>query len=231
MIRFLNKGSSSFEDYQTCEDLSYKILGDNWKYDKSGLVAEFPLDFDTMDKFNLHSATNYGLLFTYDKTLKRNVAECANNRYARFTTENLPKTTFTLSILAKSNGNNTASNNMIFGYGQESANKSCTISSHNSKLSVEKAYSQESTNFNVNDNQWHRYTVIVEDSSHLKIYKDTELLLDKDSKFSIESSAIGTIGNWLSQGLFWQGWLSEALIYDKALSLDEITQICKIDNI
>ena len=189
-------------------------------YVKTGLITEFKMLNNLDDLFGNCLAQNNGLTFTIDTDLERGVCKTGSGK-ASFSVPNMDFSNFSISILAKSDGTNTGEHNMIFGFQGKNSGTSCIIKAHYGKLSIEQNYTQTDTTFNVNDNLWHRYTVTVENSNILKIYVDDKLSKTVEKSYNV-SPTTGHIGSYGSFNFKWQGYLCEALIYNRALSEEEI---------
>ena len=212
--------ASTFDEYDECLAISEQILSNDIVYIEDGLVRYFKLNGNFDDYLGNINITNNGLTFEEDEELNKIVCRTGMG-YANFN-DNMSKNNITVSVLAKSNGN-TAEHNFFFSYaGEESVkNNALGLKVSNGKFALDVSYSAYSTNFNVNDGLWHRYTVTLENSNLLKIYIDNNLFLEKTQQLNIGSK--GLIGSWFPDfGFYFDGWLSEVLIYERALSLEEV---------
>lgn len=191
-------------------------------YITDGLIAKFEMKSDfknsISDKYNV---TNNGLTFVLDDILNRYVCKTGSGK-ASFPITDIDFSNFTISVLAKSDGENTIEHNMIFGFVGTGTNKSCIIKAHYGKLSVERYYGSINTDFNVNDDKWHRYTISVENNNIIKIYVDNILMKSQTGNLNI-SSTQGVIASYTGGFSFnWQGFLADALIYNRALTDTEV---------
>lgn len=207
------------------------IAGPEKKYLFDGLVSHYKLEENTDDNLENNNATNYGLTFEMDSDLNRTVA-VAGIGYALFEND-MDKQNITLSILAKSSGN-TEEYNFLFAFGDTEnpavADNALSLTVCSGKLSLDVSYTTFNTDFDVNDGAWHRYTVTLSEGQYIKIYADEELIYETTHALSVGPN--GFIATWNPDlEFFFNGWVADALIYNRALTAEEIKYNCQIDNL
>ena len=74
-----------------------------------------------------------------------------------------------------------------------------------------------------NDSNFHNYTVIYQNAVNASLYVDGVFISTVNTSLNFSTSPIGSIGNW-SGGNYWVGIISQTLIYNRALTQQEITQ-------
>lgn len=201
-------------------------------YVQVGLTAHIDFDDDFTDKMGNVTVTNSGVVLEYDNVLNRNVAK--NSSSASRLLLSAPFTnlsSFTLSIRAKSDGKNTAEHNMLLGVYGSSRSKSFAIKSHYGKYSIERYLNSIDSTYNVNaDNDWHRYTVTLDNGTTIKMYVDNELVLTQSGTYNV-ANGTWVIGNYVSSyNMPWNGQYYGALIYNRALTEREVYYNVMADN-
>lgn len=216
-------------EYTTALDTAKEILGGKhiMTYVSDGLIAHYILSENTNNSIDgSMNLTNSGLTFV-DNT-------CYNS-----STSNIASTTalsdidynnFTISIYAKSTDTDLASKEhaMLFGFFGTSTNTSCALKAYYGKLGIERFMNNNIVStYKINQNEWHRYTAVVSNGT-VTLYVDTEQVLQT----SIGASAPTSLGlmNYTNQiRMGWIGYTSNALIYNRALTSEEIIQNYSVD--
>ena len=196
-------------------------------YVSDGLIAHYILSENTNNSIDgSMNLTNSGLTFV-DNT-------CYNS-----STSNIASTTalsdidynnFTISIYAKSTDTSLTSKEhaMLFGFFGRDTNTSCALKAYYGKLGIERFYNNNIVStYKINQNEWHRYTAVVSNGT-VTLYVDTEQVLQT----SIGASAPTSLGlmNYTNQiRMGWIGYTSNALIYNRALTSEEIIQNYSVD--
>jgi hypothetical protein len=73
------------------------------------------------------------------------------------------------------------------------------------------------------DGKFHNYTVIYQSAVNATLYVDGEFISTINMILNLETSPIGSIGNW-NNGNYWVGSISQTSIYNRALTTEEIQQ-------
>jgi hypothetical protein len=73
------------------------------------------------------------------------------------------------------------------------------------------------------DEKFHNYTVIYQSATDATLYVDGIFFSTISTILNLETSPIGSIGNWTS-GTYWAGSIATSQIYNRALSASEIQQ-------
>ncbi len=73
------------------------------------------------------------------------------------------------------------------------------------------------------DGKFHNYTVVYQSATNATLYVDGIFVSTIAIVLNLSTSPIGSIGNWTS-GNYWAGYLNLPLIYNRALSQQEIIQ-------
>lgn len=195
------------------------------KYITNGLVNYYKMQNNLLEEIRGNDGANVGLTFNEDIILNKVVAK-TNDGYGFFISRDLPKKDFTLSILVKSDGTNTEANHMLLGYVDKiegGTRNACCLKVSAGVLGVEYSYDATTTEFNINDGLWHRCTVSLENSNIIKVYVDDQLIVEDSKELTIDENCYGFIGSWYpSLTMFFNGWVADALIYDRVLTLEEI---------
>jgi hypothetical protein len=202
-------------------------------YITDGLVTLYKFEGNMNDAMKFTHASNYGLTFEKDTELNREVCKIGEG-YGTFNTSLIDKQNFCISVLAKSDGTNTDENNMIFGIVGDGAHTddSLIIKASNGQLGVEYCYGASMSSFNVNDGKWHRYTAQLINGNYVSLYVDGHVLFSRIHSLNITTESTGLIGSWVpSIGLRFKGWISNALIYNRGLTDEEIAFNYQQDNL
>lgn len=209
-------------DYKSNLYITQRILNGTVSspYVEDDMIYWFSLNNTSEEYKSNTSVSNNGILFEIDNDISSYVAKCGS-RSITFDASDINKSNLTISILAKSTGNTSAHNFMITVCGDEVPNSSLSLCACNGKLSIDVCFTTYNTEFDINDNNWHRYTVTLENGNTIKVYVDTELVLEKTHQLTLGNN--GMIGNWYHEDLFFNGYLSDALIYNRVLTEDEIS--------
>ena len=192
-------------------------------YITDGLQVYFDLKNNAIDRVNDLKGTDTGMLYRVDEDLQRIVAR--NNESAiEFSVDNLVTTDLTLSILAKSTGNATDYNFMLTLFKDSlTADVALSLCSYYGKLAVDVCFTVYPTEIDFNaDENWHMYTVTLENSNTIKLYKDAQLVMTKTHTLNVGTK--GFIGRWANPTFYFNGYLSDALIYNRALTAEEILE-------
>lgn len=233
-ISEITTGVMTQGEYDLALDTTTIILTgitEKYTYVQDGLVSQFDLNEDFSDKQGLVTVTNDGVSLVYNSDLARNVAQkTRDNARIGFTSPGINLTSFTLSIRAKSDGSNTGEHNMMLGVYASSSGQSFGLKAHYSKYSIERNFSQIDSPYDVNtDTNWHRYTALVENGTTLKMYVDEELVYENTGSYSVADGE-WSIGNYKSGwAMPWNGQYYGALIYNRALTDEEIRHNVSVD--
>jgi hypothetical protein len=73
------------------------------------------------------------------------------------------------------------------------------------------------------DGKFHNYTVVYQSATNATLYVDGIFVSTITIVLNLATSPIGSIGNWNS-GNYWAGYLNAPMIYNRALSQQEIIQ-------
>jgi hypothetical protein len=73
------------------------------------------------------------------------------------------------------------------------------------------------------DGKFHNYTVVYQSATNATLYVDGIFVSTIATILNLSTSPIGSIGNW-GGGNYWAGYLNLPLIYNRALSQQEIVQ-------
>jgi hypothetical protein len=73
------------------------------------------------------------------------------------------------------------------------------------------------------DGRFHNYTVVYQSGTNATLYVDGIFISTISTILNLATSPIGSIGNW-SSGNYWAGYLNAPMIYNRALSQQEIIQ-------
>ena len=73
------------------------------------------------------------------------------------------------------------------------------------------------------DGNFHNYTVVYQSATNATLYVDGIFFSTISIILNLETSPIGSIGNWTS-GTYWAGSIATSQIYNRALSASEIQQ-------
>ena len=199
-------------------------------YLTSGLTHYFKLDGNLNESIYNTTTIDYGISYVSDNMLFQSGCDTSNS-YVMFDTKNVSKTSFTISVLARAYYTNTGDNHMMVSLcGPDSADDistsadtACALKIANSALAVDFCHSAMSSDVNpVGDGKWHRYTVTY-DGSTVRLYDNATLVGGQTKTLNINSHAFGIIGNWLpAWKMNFQGLLANLLIYNRALSAEEV---------
>jgi len=199
-------------------------------YITDGLVTHYKLEENFIDSTGYTYVTQNDLSLIYDEDLERNVCKTGTGR-AFISNPTMNTTNFTLSILAKSDGTNTSEHHMAFGFCGTGVNTSSIIKSTYGKLAIERYLGSINTTYDVNDGKWHRYTFVAENGSTVRIYADKTLLLEQTGTYNFVHNTL-VLGNYIgANNMPWFGRLAEALIYNRALSTEEVIKNSEADNL
>jgi hypothetical protein len=73
------------------------------------------------------------------------------------------------------------------------------------------------------DGKFHNYTVVYQSATNATLYVDGIFVSTISTILNLVTSPIGSIGNWAGDG-YWAGYLNAPMIYNRALSAQEILQ-------
>lgn len=233
----MENGIMTEAEYETALNTTELILtgliAERVEYVQDGLVSHLDLDGNFTDKKGVVTVSNSGLVFTYNSELMRNVVQTTTSSSsirATLSSPNIDLSSFTLSIRAKSSGTNTSEHNMLLGCYGSSTGTSFGIKAHYGKYSIERYLDSIDSTYNVNtDSEWHRYTVTLENKTTVKMYVDDELVLEQTGTYNVVPTS-WLLGNYISgYSMAWKGQYYGALIYNRALTQEEISQNVSAD--
>lgn len=217
-------------EYTTALDTAKEILSRKhiMTYVSDGLIAHYILSENTNNSIDgSMNLTNSGLTFV-DNTCYN--SSTSNNIASTTALSDIDYNNFTISIYAKSTDTSLTSKEhaMLFGFFGRSTNTSCALKAYYGKLGIERFYNNNIVStYKINQNEWHRYTAVVSNGT-VTLYVDTEQVLQT----FIGASAPTSLGlmNYTNQiGMGWIGYTSNALIYNRALTSEEIIQNYSVD--
>ena len=196
-------------------------------YVSDGLIAHYILSENTNNSIDgSMNLTNSGLTFVDNTCYNSSTSNIASTRAL----SDIDYNNFTISIYAKSTdtGLKSKEHAMLFGFFGTSTNTSCALKAYYGKLGIERYLNNNITStYTINQNEWHRYTAVVSNGT-VTLYVDTEQVLQT----SIGGSAPTSLGlmNYTNQiRMGWIGYTSNALIYNRALTSEEIIQNYSVD--
>jgi hypothetical protein len=215
------------------------VTNDESAYILNGLTHYFKLDGNLTEEIYDTKCIDCGVMFVPDITLMRSCCDTSNG-YAIFDTVDLSRTTFTLSVLAKTYSTCTDVNHMLVSIGgpnssndvETTADTACALKIANKALSVDFCHSALGSSINpVGDGKWHRYTITY-DGQAIRLFDNTTQVAGQAKTLKININALGIIGNWLpSWDMHYKGVLANLLIYNRVLSETEIAHNCTQDGI
>lgn len=215
----------------------------NW-LPSSGLVGYYPFDGNAGDSSGnqLHGSLMGGLSFTTGRNGQPNGAASFNGtstyvevqddpklRFRRGTIIYWIKTTSTArqQIITKSNFNSSNEEMYAAAINNPSSGFVMFGVKNNSNCFAGQGWRLVQNNVNVNNGQWQMVTFTFSDS--LKIFKNGTLISSTVSNNSLIDSCIGgnlRIGrNWVSDNRYFTGELDDVILYNRALSQQEILNI------
>lgn len=216
-------------EYTTALDTAKEILSGKhiMTYVSDGLIAHYILSENTNNSIDgSMNLTNSGLTFV-DNTCYNSTS---NHIASTTTLSNIDYNNFTISIYAKSTDTGLTSKEhaMLFGFFGTSTNTSCALKAYYGKLGIER-YNNNNiiSTYTINQNEWHRYTAVISNGT-ITLYVDTEQVLQTSiSKITPTSLGLMNYTNQIRMG--WIGYASNALIYNRALTSEEIIQNYSVD--
>lgn len=216
-------------EYTTALDTANEILSGKhiMTYVSDGLIAHYILSENTNNSIDgSMNLTNSGLTFV-DNTCYNSTS---NNIASTTALSNIDYNNFTISIYAKSTDTGLTSKEhaMLFGFFGTSTNTSCALKAYYGKLGIERYLNNNIVStYKINQNEWHRYTAVVSNGT-VTLYVDTEQVLQTSiSKITPTSLGLMNYTNQIRMG--WIGYASNALIYNRALTSEEIIQNYSVD--
>lgn len=196
-------------------------------YVSDGLIAHYILSENTNNSINgSMNLTNSGLTFVDNTCYSSSTSNIASTK----TLADMEYTEFTLSIYAKSTDTSLTSREhaMLFGFFGVSNDTSCALKAYYGKLGIER-YNDNSivSTYTINPNEWHRYTAVISNGT-ITLYADVEQVL-QTSISGITPTSLGLMNYTNQVRMGWLGYASNALIYNRALTSEEIIQNYSVD--
>ena len=221
----VTKGVSASHD-ETLETLVPKVLnisgggGETTGYISDGLIC-FSEMADTLS-YNLIS----------DEKIGRNVNNCGgtNDGYFQRGNTNIVgqmSAAFTLQVLIRTT-QTSSSQVHIFGVIYDNPYKTAIFCINNGYFGLERASGHISTETLINDDEWHMLTAAY-DGTKMRLYVDGMNVLEYTHTWDIPSNAVICVGQWQGGGNKYVGSITNACIYNRALSDDEIVQNWQTD--
>ena len=216
-------------EYTTALATAKEILSGKYitTYVSDGLIAHYILSENTNNSINgSMNLTNSGLTFVDNTCYNSSTSGIASTR----TLADMEYTEFTLSIYAKSTDTSLTSkeHTMLFGFFGASDDTSCALKAYYGKLGIER-YNDNSivSTYTINPNEWHRYTAVISNGT-ITLYADVEQVL-QTSISGITPTSLGLMNYTNQIRMGWIGYTSNALIYNRALTSEEIIQNYSVD--
>lgn len=196
-------------------------------YVSDGLIAHYILSENTNNSIDgSMNLTNSGLTFVDNTCYNSSISNIASTR----TLADIDYNNFTISIYAKSTDTGLTSKEhaMLFGFFGTSTNTSCALKAYYGKLGIERYLNNNIVStYKINQNEWHRYTAVISNGT-ITLYVDTEQVLQTSIGGSTPTS-LGLMNYTNQTGMGWIGYTSNALIYNRALTSEEIIQNYSVD--
>lgn len=218
------KGVTASHD-ETLETLVPKVLnisgggGETTGYISDGLILFSELN----DKiaYNLIS----------DEKIGRNVNNCdGTNGYFKTSNTNIVgqmSAAFTLQVLIRTTQTSSSQGN-IFGVIYEDPFRSAVFCINDGYFGLERASGHISTETLINDDEWHMLSATY-DGSVMRLYVDGMNVLEYTHTWNISANAVICVGQWYTGIGKYVGYITNACIYNRALSDSEILQNWEID--
>lgn len=167
----------------------------------------------------------------FDETLGRDVNYCDGSTYGYLKNESTIcshlSSAFSLQVLVKTTQ---TSEGHIFGVIYDSLYCTAVIKVKGGYFALERASGQITTDVIINYNEWHMLTAVY-DGTSMKLYCDGEMVYEYEHTWNIPSNAVICVGQWQTGSSKFNGYISNACIYDRALSAEEVAYNFSVDNI
>ena len=220
----VTKGVTATHD-ETLETLIPKVLnisgggGETTGYISDGLIFLSELT-DTL-AYNTVS----------DEKLGRNVNNCdgVNGFSSKQKSEIMSQIAgnpFTIQVLCKTT--QTDKMGMIFGFVFDYAYQSAMLMTYNGCLALERSNGRIKSDIIINNGNWHMLTAAYNGET-MRIYADGVLAASENNIWNIPNNASINIGFWLNGIGYFNGNVTNAVIYNRCLSDTEIVQNWQTD--
>ena len=208
---------------ETLETLVPKVLeingGETTGYISDGLICFSELTDEIV--YNL----------TADGKIGRNVNNCdgTNGYVSKQKSEIMSQIAgnpFTIQVLCKTT--QTDEMGMIFGFVLDNTYQSAMLMMYNGCLALERSGGEITSDILINNGDWHMLTAAYNGET-MRIYADGVLAASENNIWNISNDAFINIGFWRDNIGYFNGNVTNAVIYNRCLSDAEITQNWNVD--
>lgn len=166
-----------------------------------------------------------------DEELGRNVNNCdgVNGYLSKQKTEIMSQIAgnpFTIQVLCKTT--QTDEMGMIFGFVFDYAYQSAMLMTYNGCLALERSHGRIKSGTIINNGDWHMLTAAYNGET-MRIYADGVLAASENNIWNIPNDAFINIGFWYGDIGYFNGNVTNAVIYNRCLSDTEIAMNWSID--